>query len=111
MYNLWCFVALNGSKISFVAIYAVLSRIFCRDLRAFVWSKIKQKIVSVEKTSQISGIHSLLRKLLHTRQVRSRARCSLLVKSCKCNPGSCTVRHTVSKTFSVETCGKPETVI
>ena len=39
VYNLWCFVALNGSKISFVAINAVLSRIFCRNLRAFVWRK------------------------------------------------------------------------
>ena len=49
MYNLWCFIALNGSKISFVAIYAVLSRIFCRDLPAFVWRKIMSKIVCVEK--------------------------------------------------------------
>ena len=56
MYNLWCFVALNGSKISFVAIYAVLSRIFCRDLRAFVWRKIVSKIVCVEKKRQISGV-------------------------------------------------------
>ena len=37
--------ALNG----FVAINAVLSRIFCRNLRNFVWRKFVQKIVCVEK--------------------------------------------------------------
>ena len=56
MYNLWRFVALNDSKISFVAINAVLSRIFCRNLRAFVWRKIVPKIVCVEKKRQISGM-------------------------------------------------------
>ena len=56
MYNLWCFVALNGSKISFVAIYAVMSKYFCRNLRAFVWRKIVSKIVCVEKKRQISGV-------------------------------------------------------
>ena len=58
MYNLWCFVALNGSEISFVAIYTALSRIFCRDLRAFVWRKIVSKIVCVEKKRQISGMNT-----------------------------------------------------
>ena len=56
MYNLWRFVALNDSKISFVAINAVLSRIFCRNLSAFVWRKFVQKIVCVEKKRQISGM-------------------------------------------------------
>ena len=37
-------------KISFVAIYAVLSRnLFCCDLRAFVWRKVEPKVVPVEK--------------------------------------------------------------
>ena len=54
MYNLWRLVALNGSKISFVAIYALLSRIFWCDLCAFVWRKIEPKIVSVEEKGQIS---------------------------------------------------------
>ena len=52
MYNLWRFVALNDSKISFVAINAVLSRIFCRNLRAFVWRKFVPKIVCVEKNDK-----------------------------------------------------------
>ena len=44
-------------QISFAAIYAVLSRnLFCRDLRAFVWRKVKPKIVLVEKKRQISGM-------------------------------------------------------
>ena len=63
MYNLWRFVALNDSKISFVAINAVLSRIFCRNLRAFVWRKFVQKIVCVEKKRQISGMNVLGYKL------------------------------------------------
>ena len=58
VYNLWCFVALNCCKISFLAIYAVLSRIFCRDSRAFVWRKIVSKIVCVEKKRQISGMRA-----------------------------------------------------
>ena len=37
-----------------MAIYAVLLRFFCRDLRTFVWRKIQPKIVSVEKKGQIS---------------------------------------------------------
>ena len=56
MYNFWRFVALNDSKISFVAINVVLSRIFCPNLRAFVWRKFVQKIVCVEKKRQISGM-------------------------------------------------------
>ena len=63
MYNLWRFVALNDSKISFVAIYAVLSRIFCCNLRAFVWRKFVQKIVCVEKKRQISGMASTIESL------------------------------------------------
>ena len=38
-------------------VYAILSRIlFCRDLRTFVWRKIKPKITYVEKKWQISGM-------------------------------------------------------
>ena len=53
VYNLWYFVALNCWKIRFLAIYAVLSKYFCCDLRAFVWRKIEPKIVSAEKKGQI----------------------------------------------------------
>ena len=43
----WC-------KISFLAIYAVLSQNqFWYDLRAFAWRKIEPKIVPVEKKLQI----------------------------------------------------------
>ena len=56
VYNLWYFVALNCWKIRFLAIYAVLSRFFCCDLRAFVWRKIEPKMLSVEKKGQISGM-------------------------------------------------------
>ena len=45
VYNLWCFNAYC----------AVLSQnLFCRDLRAFAWRKIEQKIVPVDKKGQIS---------------------------------------------------------
>ena len=54
MYNLGHFVALTCCKISFLAIYAVLSKKNCRNLRAFVWRKVEPKIVSVEKKGQIS---------------------------------------------------------
>ena len=44
-------------KISFVAIYDVLSRnLFCCDLRAFVWRKSEPQIVLVEEKRQISGM-------------------------------------------------------
>ena len=53
VYNLWRFVALNDSKISFVAINAVLSRIFCGDLHAFVWRKIVPKLCVLRKKDKI----------------------------------------------------------
>ena len=59
VYNLWCFVTLKCCKIIFLAIYTVLSRIFCRNLGAFVWRKIEPKIVYVEKKGQISCMHLL----------------------------------------------------
>ena len=52
--QLCCFVA---KSVNF-AIYTVLSQnLFCRDLRAFAWRKIDQKIVPVEKKGQISCMY------------------------------------------------------
>ena len=54
----WCvqFMVFCRFKINFLAIYSVLSRNFCRDLRACVWRKIVLEIVCVEKKRQISGM-------------------------------------------------------
>ena len=59
LYNIWCFVALNIFKISFVAICAVLSRIFCRDWRAFVWRKlcVWRKTTNIRYEFSISQYH------------------------------------------------------
>ena len=54
VYNLWCFVALNGSKISFIlAIYAVLLRFFVVIYALLCGEKIEPKIWYVEKKGQI----------------------------------------------------------
>ena len=45
-------------KISFFAIYAILSRnLLCRDLRTFVWRKIYQKIELGKPLGTISAVH------------------------------------------------------
>ena len=44
VYNLWCFVALNYYKISFLAIYAVLLRFFVATYSLFCGEKLSQKL-------------------------------------------------------------------
>ena len=54
LHNWWFFVALNCCKIIVLVIYAILSRIFCRDLRTSVWRKIEPKnCVCGEKRTNI----------------------------------------------------------
>ena len=58
LHNWWFFVALNCCKIIVLVIYAILSRIFCRDLRTFVWRKIEPKIfVCGEKRTNIMFVY------------------------------------------------------
>ena len=56
VFNLWCFVAFNGSKISFVAIYAVLSKFFVVAIYALLCGeKLCQKLCVWRKKDKYQG--------------------------------------------------------